>query len=354
MAPKKRPESSRRNLWIATGLSVLMLAAGMLLIDTVDGVHLYRRLAIPLGRLLLFIVVGLALGQVIEASGWTGKLGAVAGPLFRFAGLGPRCSAAFITAFVSGAAANAMLYDYWRESKIDKRQLFLTNLANQLPAFFLHLPTTVFIVLPLTGRAGVLYFLITFVAALIRFVLVLVYGRLRPSTVPDVIAAGPGDLAPVQGKKEGIAGIGRILKTKLPRRIANIATFVVPIYIAVFLLQSAGMFDWLRQWIAQWVTTAFIPIEALSLVVLSFAAEFTSGFAAAGALMNAGVITIKQTVLALLIGNVVAFPVRALRHQLPRLMGIFAPKMGLQLMLLGQSIRIVSLVLVGWAYYMVW
>ncbi len=332
-------------------MSVLMLVAGMLLIDTVDGTHLYRRLVIPLGRLLLFIVVGLALGQMIEAWGWTGRLGALAGPLFRFARLGSRCSAAFVTAFMSGAAANAMLYDYWRESKINKRQLFLTNLANQLPAYFLHLPTTVFIVLPLTGRAGVLYFLITFIAAVIRFTLVLGYGRVRPSAMPDTVAAGPDDPPPARRPSQGI---GQVLKRKLPRRLGSIATFVVPIYIAVFLFQSAGMFDVLRQWIAQWVTTVFIPIEALSLVVLSFAAEFTSGFAAAGALMNAGVITIKQTVLALLIGNVVAFPIRALRHQLPRLMGIFAPKMGLQLLFLGQGIRIASLVLVGWVYYMVW
>ena len=78
---------------------------------------------------------------------------------------------------------------------------------------------------------------------------------------------------------------------------------------------------------------------------------FTSGFAAAGALLDQGVVTIKQAVIALLVGNIVAFPVRALRHQLPRLMGIFAPVMGLQLLLLGQGYRIASLVVVGAIYY---
>jgi hypothetical protein len=95
------------------------------------------------------------------------------------------------------------------------------------------------------------------------------------------------------------------------------------------------------------------PVEFLSLVVLSFAAEFTSGFAAAGALLQQGVLNTKQAVLALLIGNVVAFPIRALRHQLQRLMGIFTPKLGLQILLLGQGFRITSLVLVGTTYYMI-
>ena len=133
----------------------------------------------------------------------------------------------------------------------------------------------------------------------------------------------------------------------------SVATYVVPIYIAVFLLSHMGLFDCTRQWLAQWVVTRFLPVEALSLVVLSFAAEYTSGFAAAGALLQEGVLTTQQAVLALLVGNVVAFPIRALRHQLPRLMGIFSPRLGMQLLLLGQGVRISSLVVIGAVFYMV-
>jgi hypothetical protein len=55
----------------------------------------------------------------------------------------------------------------------------------------------------------------------------------------------------------------------------------------------------------------------------------------------------------LLIGNILAFPVRALRHQLPRYIGIFSPKMGTQLLLLGQGFRVSSIVLVGLIYYFI-
>jgi hypothetical protein len=86
-------------------------------------------------------------------------------------------------------------------------------------------------------------------------------------------------------------------------------------------------------------------------VILSFTAEFTSGFAAAGALLDAGILTIKQTAVALLIGNIIAFPIRALRHQLPHYIGIYSPKMGIQLLAMGQGLRIVSLFIVGTVYY---
>jgi hypothetical protein len=91
------------------------------------------------------------------------------------------------------------------------------------------------------------------------------------------------------------------------------------------------------------------------LATIESAADVTDAVnvAAAGALMDAGVITVKQTVIALLLGNILAFPIRALRHQLPRYMGIFSPQMGLQLLLSGQLFRIVSVILIGILYYMV-
>lgn len=341
------------SLVVSLALAAIVLTLGILLIDDLGWQKVLKRLLWPLARLMLFIGVGLIAGQVIEALGWTRFLALLAGPLFRFGNLGQQCSAAFTTAFVSGVAANAMLIDFYKDGKITRRQLFLTNFVNQFPAFFLHLPTTFFIVIPLTGRAGALYFLLTFFATVLRTILFLVYGHLKPAFNPGPDTGETPDAAkrvssPSSGRQKGL---WQGIKQKLPGRITNIAVYVVPIYILVFVINAMGLFDLVRQWLAEYVVTTLIPVEAYSLVILGFAAEFTSGFAAAGALLEAGVLTTPHTVLALLIGNVVAFPIRALRHQLPRYMGIFSPKMGLQLLLMGQGFRVLSLVLVGTAYY---
>jgi hypothetical protein len=255
-----------------------------------------------------------------------------------------------MAAFVSGVSANAMLVEFYRERKISRRELFLTNLINQFPAYFLHLPTTFFIVMPLTGRAGALYFLLTFAAALARTLLLLCYGRLRlPPPVEAVPAPVDPDCRKAAAWREALAGMRR----KLPRRMTMVAVYVVPVYVAVFLANHMGWFGFMQDALAHLVVSSFIPVESLSVVVLSFVAEFTSGFAAAGALLEAGILTVKQTVLALLIGNILAFPIRALRHQLPHYMGIFQPKMGTQLLVMGQALRIGSLILVGGIYFMV-
>ncbi|MGB5984932.1 MAG: nucleoside recognition protein [Desulfobacterales bacterium] len=360
MAPPKVKahvgKKSRRAIIISLALTGAALGLGVGSGLSLDAGLLERRLIWPLLRLIFFIGAGLLVGQWIEYAGWTRGLAVVARPLFRIARLGDRCSAAFTTAFVSGAASNAMLWGYYQDRAITRRQLFLANLINQFPAYFLHLPTTVFIVVPLTGYAGVLYFVLTFAALVLRTLGVVLYGNLKGSggTVQggsDRAGQAEGPNGPAATSRKSSLEFWAGIRGKLPQRLLRIAVYVVPIYTAVYVVNALGFFDLTRNWLATYVTTAFVPMESLSVVILSFAAEFTSGFAAAGALQDAGVLSVSQTVLALLAGNVVAFPIRALRHQLPRYMGIFTPKLGLQLLLLGQGLRVGSLIIVGIGYY---
>jgi len=347
---RKKAKHPYRALAVSLGVTLAMLTAGVYGLETLSWSAAGGRLIRPLLRLLGFILVGLLAGQVIEALGWTRALAIAARPVFRFGRLGHRCGAAFMAAFISGVTANAMLVEFYREEKITRRQLFLTNFINQFPAFFLHLPTTFFIVVPLTGRAGLLYFLLTFSAALLRTLLLLCYGHFR---LPPTTAASP---APAATRTVQIASLRQIMagvRRKLPRRMTMVAVYVIPIYVAVFLANTMGWFAFTQDALAHLAVSSFMPVESLSMVVLSFVAEFTSGFAAAGALMDAGVLTVKQTVLALLIGNILAFPIRALRHQLPHYMGIFQPKMGTQLLVMGQVLRVGSLMVIGLVYFIV-
>jgi hypothetical protein len=346
-----RNKGSTKALLMSLALSAVVLMVGAHQIVSLNAQTVLLKLLWPLVRLMMFITIGLLIGQIIEATGWTKTLAVLARPLFRFGNLGNQCSAAFTTAFFSGVAANALLLDFFREAKITRRQLYLSNFINQLPAFFLHLPTTFFIVIPLTGLAGVLYFLITFLAVLFRAMLFLLYGHFF---LPSQDAENVPELdAIARQKNHGLKEIWDRIKLKLPQRLIRIAVYVVPIYTLVFVLNALGIFKLLREGMADYVVTTFMPMESLSVIILSFAAEFTSGFAAAGALLDAGVLTIKQTVMALLIGNILAFPVRALRHQLPRYIGIFSPKMGTQILLMGQGFRVTSIIFAGVIYYYV-
>jgi hypothetical protein len=348
---RKRNKRSAGPLLMSLGLSAAILLAGMRLSAHMSGRQLLAGLAWPLVQLMLAIAAGLAVGQGIEAAGWTRGLSFLARPLFRFGRLGDRCGAAFTAAFVSGVASNAMLQGFYKEGHITRGQLYLTNFVNQLPAFFLHLPTTFFTVISMTKTAGVLYFALTFLATVLRTFVFLLYGRWRlPEAAPETggASAGAGEL-----RVSRAANVWKALRERIPASLLRIGIFVVPIYTGVFVLNRLGLFSLARDWLAGAVVTTFVPVESLSIVVLSFVAEFTSGFAAAGALMDAGMLTTQQTVLALLTGNVLAFPIRALRHQLPHYMGIYSPRMGAELLILGQVFRVISIMGVGALFYVV-
>ena len=306
-----------------------------------DPVLLWKRLLWPLLRLTFFISLGLFAGQVIEGMGWTHRLTLLARPFMRRAHFSPGMGAAFTTAFVSGTAALSMLMAFHREGGLGRKELVLAVLANTFPSFFLHLPTTFFLLLPLVGRAGMLYLLLTFAAAALRLGAALIASRMLLPR-PDRACAAPRDREAASWREvlKKTAGAFR-------SRMIRILIIVLPVYLVVVIAADAGLFAWLRQALAGRVGSAVLPMEAFSVVLISLVAEFTSGYAAAGAMLESGALTVFQTVLALLAGNILAAPVRALRHQLPYYMGIFTPRLGLGLMVASQTFRLLSLAFVG-------
>ncbi|MFP4630378.1 MAG: nucleoside recognition domain-containing protein [Desulfohalobiaceae bacterium] len=338
---------------LALCLSLLLLAGIYTTGLEADPAQLRQDLFWPLLRIMLLVAVGLAVGEVIEATGWTRYLAVLARPLFNFSHLGQRCSAAFTTAFFSGVAANSMLLGFYQEGKIHTKQLFLTNFVNHLPAYFLHLPTTIFLVLPLTGWVGAVYLFLVFIATLLRTSVFLLYGRLtlpRPQPGPDKEPTAQ-EGQPSLGF--GLAKAGERIKKNLPGRLLKVLQFVLPIFILVYALNALGFFSWSRELLAQTALDAFLPLEAVSMVVAGFIADYTSGFATAGALLQKDMLNFEQGVLALLIGSILAMPLRMLRHQLPRYMGIYTPALGAKILILGQAFRVLSLMLVGFVFFLI-
>jgi hypothetical protein len=60
---------------------------------------------------------------------------------------------------------------------------------------------------------------------------------------------------------------------------------------------------------------------------------------------------IKEVILALIVGNILSSPMRAIRHQLPYYAGIYKPALALRLIFYNQSLRIGSLMLMALSYW---
>ncbi|UZP67140.1 nucleoside recognition domain-containing protein [Desulfovibrio mangrovi] len=304
----------------------------------------WPKLIHPLLRMLLYLGVGLLVGLAVEGMGWAPMLARVVRPLMRFGNLRDESGAAFTAAFFSGTTANTMLMNYWQDGRITQQEMRLSYLVNTgLPVFLLHLPTTFFIVVPMTRTAGIIYLSINALAALLRTIAVLAWSRIQLST--SATATPQAETMP-QSRKTTMQ---KVLDA-FGKRFRRIITITAPVYFLMYALNQTGAFDYLRDAFSHWAVTGLLPVEAAGVVVFSVAAEFTSGIAAAGALLDAGTLTTQQIVLALILGTIVATPIRALRHQLPSHAGVFTPKLGLVMLLQSQFLRITSLLAVTWAY----
>ncbi len=332
---------------------ILSILAACLILNA-PGINtglIWHRIVLPLLRILGIMSISLTLSAIVEAMGWYRLVVRISSPLIKHVRLSQWSAVAFSTAFLSGIAANTFLWNAFKDGHIKKREMYVATLLNLgLPSYALHLPTTMAITVSLVGKAGLIYVIVTFFAALIRTISVLTAGIfLLPEPDEKTITSLGNE--PVTNRNEQVK---KLLKRYLMYRLPRIAKYTVPIYVIVVSLGQMNFFNWLQNTTASFFSTDILPVKGVSVVVFSIMAEFTSGAAAAGAMLSQGILQVKETVIALLIGSIMAAPVRALRHQLPSYLGIFTPSTGTAILLMGQGLRITSVLAAGILFYLIY
>jgi len=309
---------------------------------------LWQGLGWPLLRLVFFISLGLMIGNLIESLNWTHGVARLASPLVRIAHLSDITGASFSMAFFSAVTANTMLSEAYEQEEITKQELIFSNLFNSLPTYFLHLPTLFFLAVPLIKGVALIYVGLTLFAAFLRTVCILFVGRV-------VLPGNKEHCVTCRLEENRVNSLEQALGKawfRFRKRIKRILVITVPIYTAVFILNRFGMFSLLETWLARHIKLlAWLHPESLGVVALQLTAEISAGLAAAGALLDNGSLEARQVVLALLVGNVLSSPMRAVRHQFPFYAGVFQPKLAVELIIYNQAFRTGSIILVTIFYY---
>ena len=310
---------------------------------------LWHGLGWPLARLLFFISLGLLIGNLIESLNWTHGVAKLASPLVRMGHLSDTAGASFSMAFFSSVTANTMLAEAFDQGRITKKELIFANLFNSLPTYFLHLPTLFFIAVPLIGSTALVYVGLTLSAAFLRTILTIFLGR--------VIIAPPADICIGCRLDEARTTDWRVAAAKtwerFRSRIKRVLVFTIPIYILIYVFGRQGLFDRLENFMATHLSIlAWLNPQTLSIVAFQLTAELSAGLAAAGGLLQAGAIDTREVVIALLVGNVISSPMRAVRHQLPFYSGIFRPRLAVELIVYNQLFRMGSIMLITVLYYL--
>ena len=316
--------------------------------STFDLMPFWTTLGRPLTRLLLAMCLGLLIANVVEALRWTRPLARLSAPLVRMARLREVAGASFSMAFFSPAAANALLSDSHARGEIGLRELVLANLFNSLPAYMVHLPTMLFMLWPVLGAPALAYTGLTLAAAVLRTLFTVGLGH---CLLPPPEGAQCAECRLPQDRVTLKSAASKAWK-RFRRRLPKLVLFTIPVYVVMYAMQRYGLFNAAEAWLSEhtpWL--GFIRPEALGIVLLSLAAEIGASLSAAGSALHMGGLTSAEVIVALLVGNILSTPMRAIRHQFPSYAGYYSPGLALKLIVCNQLLRATAMIGVTWAYW---
>ena len=248
-------------------------------------------------------------------------------PLSRRANISAVSALSVVTCTFSTSAGYSMLVDGLNEDVISDREVIATTLISSFPSILSHLFSFFIpVVIPLLGFiTGSIYVCLVGLVAFLKTCFGIVLARLWLTDVKN----RPGkyrfatDYAPVETPRRALSKSARSASKMLAR--------IVPtMFITLFLVSVAmhlNLFKSFSSFLAPLTTILGLESE----VVLISATEIVntySGLILAGSLLDEGLITTRGVLIALLLGNVLSFSTKFVKHSLPLHVSLFGPTLG--------------------------
>ena len=270
-------------------------------------------------------ILGIVLMELLIELGWIQRLGSVTAPFMRFGHLREEVGLSFLVSFGSPTAGNSMVAELNKKGLIDRRETIIASLVNSFPATFIFVRDLLPVTVVLLGTTGLIYLGIVIFVGLLRTAITLLAGRflLPPKR------AGMTEQH-VERKKFGTALKAALSSSAAPLR--KILPTMVIATIIVYQLIAIGFFDMVSVYLKNLPILRYLPPEGLPVIAAWFASN-VGAYTIAGRLQSEGILSPKEILITLLVGRVLSSLVR-LRFTIPYYTGIFAPGLGMWIMLL--------------------
>ncbi|MHC1631936.1 MAG: nucleoside recognition domain-containing protein [Methanotrichaceae archaeon] len=293
------------------------------------------------------MVLGVILAEFIVALKVMDKIAFVARPITNFAHLRDECGASFITAFVSPVSANSMLASFYNDRLIEKNELFIASMMTSFPAIVMHWRPMLPVLIPLLGTTGLFYFCILMLVGLLKTLLIMVAGRFLLDSNDYSLKNS------MEYKRPPINEAVRISLQTSKGMLIRILCMIIPTTFIVFILIAAGVFDLLASYLSG-VTNYFpVPAAGLGIIAAKFG-NFVAAQTIAGNLLSTGVLTSREIILTLLVGDILSSISATMRFLIPYYVGIFGPKVGMQILVMATTIRTGIMLMVIFVLAVLW
>jgi hypothetical protein len=203
------------------------------------------------------------------------------------------------------------------------------------------------VLIPLLGMTGLIYFGILMLIGFIKTLVIMLAGK---------FLLEKRDHKPVDRPTEGRLPLKEAFKIGLQASkgtVKRILCMTIPIFFVVCVLITIGAFDLLAGHLGGICEYFPIPAAGLSIIAAQFA-NFIAAHSTAGTLLSTGVLTSKEVILTLLVGDVLSSVMMLMKYMIPYYVGIFGPRIGMQILVIATAIRTVVMLAVIFALALFW
>ncbi|AIJ05872.1 nucleoside recognition domain protein [Methanocaldococcus bathoardescens] len=253
-------------------------------------------------------------------------------PILKRLKINPLSISSILACFFSPTVGYSILAEGLKENKINEKEIIGTSLANSFPSVLSHTFTFfVPVVIPILGYTGILFVLIRLSVALAKTIIGFIY--------LSIVSKDYSFEIPNINKMDKKENVKKSFKRtiKFAKRLVPILFFMMTL---VIYLSKVGFFDYVERFV-QPITNLLNLNPNVGILALTEIINVQAAIVMAGGFLNENILTPKEVLIGLIIGNVLTFSTRYAKHSLPLHVSLFGAKLGTKIVMINAIITLI-------------
>ncbi len=251
-------------------------------------------------------------------------------PLLKRVNINQVSTYSFLTCFLSPTVGYTILATGYKEGKVNEIEVIGSSLLNSFPSVFSHLLTFFIpVVIPILGFVGVIFILIRLLTSIIKSLIgfIILY-KFSSSENKDF------KLEKIDKKKNLRDSLKKTLK--FGKRLGIIMFSMITL---VTFLSKVGFFNTFANLVKP-ITNLLNLSPNVAILALTETLNVNAAIVMAGEFLRNNLLTPKEIIIGLIIGNIVSFSSKYIRHSLPLQTSLFGLRLGTKIVIINALITL--------------
>ncbi len=290
-------------------------------------------------KISIIVLISMFVMNYIINTGIMKKFSELMEPITRHLNMNPLSISSILVCFFSPSVGYSILAEGLKDKKLDEREIIGTSLANSFPSVLSHTFTFFIpVVIPILGLTGLLFVLIRLGVAFAKSIIGTIY--------LSIISKKADFEVPEINKMDKKKNLEKSLKSTLRFSGRLIPVMLITMFLVIY-LSNIGAFDHLNNLVSP-ITNILGLNPNVGLVSLTEIMNVQAAIVMAGGFLNENMLSSREVLIGLIIGNVLTFSTRYVKHSLPLHVSLFGTKLGTKIVMINAAITLLlDIIIIG-------